>query len=184
MLAYLLLTAASFYAINIRHESGNAYQISLLVPFFAAGAVLYKFADVVVFSWQLGTLSIILITALCFLGAGQTLIGLPMAYLLIWISAVAPGWLKGLGSKNDYSYGMYLYGMPVQQMLVAVGVHRAGALTFLAISILATFPLAAFSWWVIEKPSMRLKNVGLPRRFSRGLPVVRSRVGLGKPRNR
>ena len=60
-------------------------------------------------------------------------------------------------SKNDYSYGLYLYAFPVQQLLspwlLVRGIGpRAGALLAFAF----TLPLAVLSWHLIEKRAQRL----------------------------
>lgn len=57
----------------------------------------------------------------------------------------------------DLSYGVYLYGWPVQQVFYAL-FPATGALTLLAPSLLGTFALAALSWYGIEKPALGLKR--------------------------
>ena len=59
-------------------------------------------------------------------------------------------------SKNDYSYGLYLYAFPVQQWLSPWLLShdfepRAGALLAFAL----TLPLAVLSWHLIEKHAQR-----------------------------
>jgi peptidoglycan/LPS O-acetylase OafA/YrhL len=63
--------------------------------------------------------------------------------------------------RNDLSYGLYLYGYPVQQVLLAAGVTGASAATwpgFAALSVLAVLPFAAASWWCVERPSHALRR--------------------------
>jgi peptidoglycan/LPS O-acetylase OafA/YrhL len=55
---------------------------------------------------------------------------------------------------NDVSYGLYLYAWPVQQ-LIAMYWAPDQALTFVVASTVCTIPLAAASWWWIERPVMR-----------------------------
>jgi peptidoglycan/LPS O-acetylase OafA/YrhL len=58
--------------------------------------------------------------------------------------------------RNDLSYGLYLYGWPMQQLAML-----AGATTVLGNILLAT-PLAlacaALSWFVIERPALNFKR--------------------------
>jgi peptidoglycan/LPS O-acetylase OafA/YrhL len=57
---------------------------------------------------------------------------------------------------HDYSYGLYLYGFPVQQTVV----HFLGAQSALfntAVSLPLALACAAASWRWIEKPALRLK---------------------------
>jgi peptidoglycan/LPS O-acetylase OafA/YrhL len=59
--------------------------------------------------------------------------------------------------RGDISYGVYLYGWPVQQALVAL-FPGAGAATLLAPALALTVLLAGMSWVVVEKPAMGLKK--------------------------
>ncbi len=57
----------------------------------------------------------------------------------------------------DLSYGIYLYGWPVQQALVAVW-PGMGAVTLLAPSLIVTVFVAFASWHLVEKPALALKQ--------------------------
>ena len=81
--------------------------------------------------------------------------GLPLAYLMLWIGARTP---SRIGSRNDISYGLYIYGFPVQQALVMWGFAAVGWLGFAVLGLLATLPIAALSWLVVERPSLRWKS--------------------------
>lgn len=66
-----------------------------------------------------------------------------------------------MSMKNDISYGVYIYGWPVAQALVAVAAQRQWALTpitYFLLTMLVLAPLAFASWKLIEKPSMSLKK--------------------------
>lgn len=64
----------------------------------------------------------------------------------------------GFNRFGDYSYGIYLWGFPMQQMIA----HHFPALSPIHNAMMA-FPLALllgiFSWTVIESPALRLKKV-------------------------
>lgn len=53
--------------------------------------------------------------------------------------------VRRVGAKNDISYGVYLYGFPVRQMLVLVKVHSIGLPAITVLGILTTIPSAAAS---------------------------------------
>jgi peptidoglycan/LPS O-acetylase OafA/YrhL len=69
---------------------------------------------------------------------------------------------------------MYVYAFPVQQLLVLLGVTDWGLLPYVVMSIVGTVPLAALSWYLVERPAQRL---GRPARPADG----RIRVGAGAP---
>jgi peptidoglycan/LPS O-acetylase OafA/YrhL len=63
---------------------------------------------------------------------------------------------RGFNRVGDYSYGLYLWGFPVQQMCAALAPGMSSTA-----NSLAAFPVAlAFamaSWHLIERPALRLK---------------------------
>ena len=88
---------------------------------------------------------------------------------LVFAAAFAPG-LRFFDRVGDYSYGVYLYGWPCQQLaLMALGYASTNWQNTLFASAMA-LGLAMCSWHFVEKPAMRLKS------RVRG-PVV-GRVGL------
>ena len=65
--------------------------------------------------------------------------------------------LHGFSSFGDYSYGLYLWGYPAQQIAVAL-VGPQSALANAACGFLIALPLAVVSWHVLERPALRLKS--------------------------
>jgi len=55
---------------------------------------------------------------------------------------------------HDISYGMYLYAWPVQQLIAMYG-WAGRPVTFIALTLAITTPLAVASWRFIERPAMR-----------------------------
>ena len=78
----------------------------------------------------------------------------PLTYLLLYVGST---WRTRFAATEDISYGMYIYGWPIQQLLALAGV---GALVpqagFVVLTIALTAPLAWVSWRLVEKPAMRL----------------------------
>jgi peptidoglycan/LPS O-acetylase OafA/YrhL len=62
----------------------------------------------------------------------------------------------------DLSYGVYLYGWPVQQAFVAL-FPAAGALALFFPALALTLAIAALSWHFVEKPALGLKRRLLAR---------------------
>jgi peptidoglycan/LPS O-acetylase OafA/YrhL len=67
--------------------------------------------------------------------------------------------------KNDLSYGVYLYGWPMQQLALLAGASTL-ALNIAAATAM-TLIFAALSWFAVERPALRLK-----RRWSRSLSAA------------
>ncbi len=75
-------------------------------------------------------------------------------------------WLQlHISLPNDYSYGIYLYAFPVQQVITRTVSVQSPMLLFV-LTMLLTVPLAMISWHAVEKPALRLKRffVPIPRR--------------------
>jgi len=73
-----------------------------------------------------------------------------VAYALLTIALRAPA----LPIRADLSYGLYIYGWPVAQMLV----HLLPGITPVQLAVLslaATLPFAAASWHLVERPVIR-----------------------------
>jgi peptidoglycan/LPS O-acetylase OafA/YrhL len=93
------------------------------------------------------------------LGAG--IMPLTWSYFLLWAAAALP--FRTFDRKVDLSYGMYIFGYPVQQTLVWADVARYGVATHVALAVAVPILLAFLSWHLVERPALRLKNVSFFR---------------------
>jgi peptidoglycan/LPS O-acetylase OafA/YrhL len=83
---------------------------------------------------------------------GQLLFLATLFLTILWISSL--DLVKKLKLPGDYSYGTYLWGWPVQQMVTQLGITNVtlqNQLLVIAISIV----LGAISWHFVEKPSIK-----------------------------
>jgi peptidoglycan/LPS O-acetylase OafA/YrhL len=95
---------------------------------------------------------------------GFLVIGLPAyIYLLMYAACKLPALFQGIGRKRDYSYGIYIYAFPVQQVIALIGGAKWGPFVYIALSLAGTVLLAVPSWHLVEKPAMSAKN-WTPRR--------------------
>ena len=93
----------------------------------------------------------------------------------VFCAAFAPG-LAGFNRAGDYSYGVYLYGWPAQQLALSAmqGASSNAMDTLLGWAI--ALALAMASWHGVEKPALALK-----RRFARATPHRQSPPGAVPP---
>ena len=153
-----------------------------LVSIFLTGALLYLYRDVIPDSGGIAVLTVILVLVGFILPIGlkipyyySTGIGFTsvfLAYPLIWLGIHLP--FSKIGAVNDYSYGIYIYAFPVQQMLVIWGVNAWGYWPYTAVTIVVVMALAVASWWLVEKHALKLKHIGMERRVpaSSSAPAV------------
>jgi len=126
-----------------------------LAALFAIGAVLYINRDVVPLHGAIVLLLIVLAVAFNRSEAFMTILSLLIAYGTMWVAYCVP--IPFAEKVPDNSYGIYIYAFPIQQSLVLffphIGPYYLGVLAFLIV-----YPLALASWYLVEKPSLRLKR--------------------------
>lgn len=61
--------------------------------------------------------------------------------------------IPAVALKSDASYGLYIYGWPVAQTIVAIH-PEITPLHLTVLTVLATYPLALASWHCVEQPSL------------------------------
>jgi peptidoglycan/LPS O-acetylase OafA/YrhL len=150
-------TAISFANNHVNHHTDTSNLIRL-APFFFAGTVVYQLRDRIPCTWWLALPSLAALVALPNYGPRFLVIcALPLTYLMLYLGAVVP---IAIGRRNDISYGIYMYGYPVEQLVryFAFGSQAV----FILVSVLATIPLAAASWFVVERPAMRWRSRAKP----------------------
>jgi peptidoglycan/LPS O-acetylase OafA/YrhL len=75
----------------------------------------------------------------------------------LWFAHRRAPLLARFGRYGDFSYGVFIYAFPTQQMIAWMTDMRSPYL-MLAVSFPATVMLAAVSWHLIERPSLALKR--------------------------
>lgn len=135
--------------------------------FYLAGSCLSRFSDFRRSLWVLllvGAIAWSLALTEPELRKALDFIVLPLGAVLIGSLPLRP--LDRIARFGDFSYGLYIWGFPVQQCLV----HFAGAgnltPTSLAVwGLCLTLPISVASWHLVEKPALARKD--RPLRFGR-----------------
>lgn len=130
-----------------------------VVMAFIAGLLIYRFRDKLRWSGGLALAALGLTLAMILLlPNGIRFTAIPIAYFTAYLGLLNPP-RQATVLGGDYSYGMYLYAYPIQQMIVAfLPDMREWYINFL-IALPCSVAFAAFSWWMIEKPVMDRKHV-------------------------
>lgn len=144
---------------------GDQYFVRLTFAFLVGAALAYL-ANVVRAHLVFGVLAIAVIGVTLRTGVFYLFGVIAFTYLLLWLGSWLPKSWNWIGAKNDYSYGIYIYGFLVQQMLAFWGVNEWGYIPYVAITIPITFILAWLSWHALEKRAMSLKDWGPGRGIS------------------
>lgn len=90
----------------------------------------------------------------------RLLIGFPAIALATLLLGLLPiPVLSRVGRFGDFSYGLYIWAFPVQQILVQLlGAELATPWRLAWVGALATLPLAILSWHLVEKPWLARKD--------------------------
>jgi peptidoglycan/LPS O-acetylase OafA/YrhL len=124
---------------------------------FSSGMLLKVYADRIPFSDPLAAVAVAwLLMVYRFDAHPYVLIGPPLAYVCLWVSTRLPA--PSVLRRHDLSYGLYIYAMPAQQLLVLYGVSRWNLAGFYLASFAAALTLASLSWFFIERRALRLKD--------------------------
>jgi peptidoglycan/LPS O-acetylase OafA/YrhL len=131
----------------------------LLVFAFVTGVTFYRWGDRIPWDWRLAACAgaWALLAPVFIHGIGIHLTPIATTYLTVYLGLQNPKkwWVLSTG---DYSYGMYLYGYPIQQAVMAMN----PALRHWWINLLIAYPLAAAfafaSWHLVEKHALKLKG--------------------------
>ena len=78
--------------------------------------------------------------------------------IVIHLAFTYPGLSDRILRKNDISYGIYIYHMPIINYILYI--YGPGVNQFF-VAIVGTFAIASFSWFLIERPSLRFKKNAL-----------------------
>lgn len=184
MLMYCLLAGAGLLAVRTplyaaicavavliafvlkRNEDFPYKQVFSLGAYFVAGMLLYR-ARALLLNYRVFAAALVaaFAAALGGLPALALWLVLPLTALLA-AHARAPAF-KSRVLFGDWSYGIYLYGYPVQQTLAWLGLRDF--FSSLALAFLLTLGFAMLSWHFVEARALRLKPRGLAPTAARPL---------------
>ncbi len=143
-----------FDTASSEYFSGSALW---LLAFFASGMALYRLRDSRFLNGKIALLACAGLALSIPLKAFILLFPLFGSYLVIYRAFAR--WLKPLPAARygDLSYGLYIYGWPVEQTIVALNGGAMPWAPLFALALPITAVLAFASWHLVEKRALRLK---------------------------
>jgi len=130
--------------------------IRLSITFFC-GAAIYIFRDKIPSSAWLAVVACVIYVLGSYLGYTLEIESVTIAYSVFWLAFHLP--FHAFDRRGDYSYGLYIYAFPVQQILAVLGAQRLGYILFIMVGILGTLLFAIPSYVFVEKPMLNLKRL-------------------------
>lgn len=145
--------------------------LTKLAPYFLAGGVLHCFKRRVGMHWGVALGSAAAFVGLLAVNAhwGGQVGSLFAAYVLLYLGHLLPSpeWVR----VHDVSYGMYIYGFPVQQLIMTF-LPGVGFWGLTGLALVLTAPLAAASWFVLESPIINRARASLAVEHASPVPPV------------
>lgn len=142
-------------AFNAITQGNNRFVPELLVYFFfGACALLYaKHIPMrALIAWICALLSVVALLSPIY----ALVVPPSLSYVILYIAKNWPP--KSFDRYGDVSYGLYIYAFPTQQVLATYGVNALGLAPYVLLATAISIVLAASSWFMIEKPSLSLKD--------------------------
>ncbi|MBR0873047.1 acyltransferase [Bradyrhizobium tropiciagri] len=129
---------------------------SVLVGCFLSGVGFYLWRERIPYHHGMAAACLIACAILLLVKRGDFLIAAPVTYLTCYLGLANPPRLRLL-SSGDYSYGMFLYGYPIQQALSSFGPAFWHWWINIAICVPLSLLVAICSWHLVEKRALGLK---------------------------
>lgn len=137
---------------------GNPYYYPRFFTYFFAGACFYLFRNTLPSLKWLAVVCLAAVIIAFRLKLVDFILPVAGSYLLFYLAYNAALQFPNFSRHGDFSYGIYLYGWPIQQLVMLYFWQYLTPKTF----FLLVFPIVLFfawlSWKFIEGPALRLKK--------------------------
>jgi len=84
-----------------------------------------------------------------------------LPYSIMYLALEAKVVLQKLLEMGDFSYGVYIYAFPIQQLIVHLFQNEISPIKLFSISFPITIICSYFSWNFIEKKALDIKNIDI-----------------------
>ena len=130
---------------------------------FLLGVLAWLWRGRIRLSWPLALVGAVIVLAVPVAwGVQMPAMQIGFGYLLLVSAFRLPAGVRTLSQKlPDYSYGIYIYAYPAQQVAVSFGISEP--LPNIACGFALMLPFAAASWHLVEAPALAMKRRSLLR---------------------
>jgi len=126
--------------------------------FFAGGVLHYLYRKEIVFNnlYGLAMTALLFISVIMFPSALNRIIVYILLPYIVFCFSFTKSVVNNFGKNGDFSYGIYLYSFPVQQVILHY-FPSINIVLFFILALTVTAVFAYFSWHYIESPMLRFK---------------------------
>lgn len=140
--------------VAVHYKIGKLAELSL--P-FAIGTTFYVFRHAVPLHWTIGAALVALAAGLHGTGLFEAALVLALSYGVLVLAYMPGRTVRRYNSLGDYSYGVYIFAFPTQQLLVFTGLTVGPAANMLLAGVL-TLGCAVLSWHFVEGPALAARE--------------------------
>lgn len=137
-------------------SSGVYGSLIRLQFYFTAGCFIYLYKDRLIYSTKYILLGVFVLLVSLKSGHFNDLALIFLPYIVIGISIRSK--IKLFTKYGDFSYGIYVYAYPIEQLMVKYYRNDLNAIRLTIYSFLLTLIISVLSWNIIEKPALLLKK--------------------------
>jgi len=134
----------------------NAYHFINYGLFFFSGVLAFVYKNYLQFSHWYALIGLLIIYFSSKYDFGAYVLYCMLAYLVLYLAIIKMP-LSDFLLERDYSYGMYIFVFPIQQVLSQFFSQYLGVASLAVFAIICTLPLAVASWHFVERPALKFK---------------------------
>ncbi|WP_312143910.1 MULTISPECIES: acyltransferase family protein [Stutzerimonas stutzeri subgroup] len=166
LIGLILMVGVHFHLMPIYEmQSDLLRKATRLGMFFYTGVLLYLYRQLVRWNWKIAALLVAANLVSARTDHWELVHVLTLPYLTLYLAQLRIPRLSGFGKAGDFSYGLYIFSFPVQQLLMHWTDGQLPLIPFMLLGFAASLALAVLSWHLVESPALRLKRY-LPRAAS------------------
>lgn len=136
-----------------------------LFSFFAIGMFVYSYKDKIILSKWYALISLLMLFISLRFGGFVDVFTICGSYLIFYVVYNKKIKLHNFNKYGDFSFGIYVYAFPIQQTVTYLFGGEISVIMNIMISLPTTIIIAYFSWHVVEKPALMLKNKSIISKY-------------------
>jgi len=155
-LVFAVLTIAYLSSFGWDPDGGLTRRLYLLLQLgfpFALGMMAYVWRDKFVLDLRIAAALWLLCWPAAYTPFLSAMVLIALIYSIAWFGFIPKGQLLAYNRLGDYSYGVYIFAFPVQQMFAHL-VPDAGPLANMALAAPLTLLCAVVSWNLVESVAL------------------------------
>lgn len=152
---------------------GYPFFWARLLPNYLVGVVAWRYREEIAVSNRLAILAVIALAAsVPVANSWSVMFPICGAYLVLWAAFHPSCKVHGFAKYGDFSYGMYLYAFPIQQLLVMNNAGSMNPYVLFALALPLSILAGMLSWYFVERPFLRRARSVQPKQATSSYELV------------